>query len=179
MTDRPQGWFTDDDGAFYRELCHSARLLVEVGVWRGRSLSHVCGLPDLRIFAVDTWQTAIMGQDPSEARQDFLAFANERALFPRLQIIVEPSVEASRGFEPASVDVVFVDACHDYEAVSDDLDAWWPIVKPNGWIGGHDYNEHHVKGVVRAVNAFAVVHDRPIRTGGDCWAIRKPKGAAA
>ena len=60
------------------------------------------------------------------------------------------TVEAAERIPDDSLDFVFIDAGHSYEAVTADIRAWWPKVKVGGWFGGHDYHEHH-PGVIRAV----------------------------
>src|SRR6266704_791104 len=50
-----------------------------------------------------------------------------------------PSVAAAEDFPDASADVVWVDGDHSYEGVTADILAWWPKVKPGGWMGGDDF----------------------------------------
>ena len=54
-----------------------------------------------------------------------------------------------------SLDAVFVDADHSYEAVSRDLPFWWKKLKKGGWLLGDDYNSCH-PGTTKAVNEFSV-----------------------
>lgn len=35
---------------------------------------------------------------------------------------------------------MFIDACHDYKCVKEDILAWYPKVKVGGYISGHDYS---------------------------------------
>ena len=42
-------------------------------------------------------------------------------------------------FEDASIDFVYIDARHTYDAVMEDLEAWWPKVRPGGIVAGEDY----------------------------------------
>ena len=42
-------------------------------------------------------------------------------------------------FEDERLDFVFIDANHSYEACLEDIRLWFPKVKPNGVIAGHDY----------------------------------------
>lgn len=57
-----------------------------------------------------------------------------------------------------SLDAVFLDADHSYEAVSKDLPFWWNKLKVGGWLLGDDYNSCH-PGTTRAVNEFANINN--------------------
>jgi hypothetical protein len=54
-----------------------------------------------------------------------------------------------------SVDVVFVDADHSYEAVKADLEFWWKKVRKGGQLLGDDYSSCH-PGTTKAVDEFAI-----------------------
>lgn len=83
----------------------------------------------------------------------------------RCQVYGCTTVEAAPQVPDRSLDFVFVDAGHSYEAVRDDLRLWRRKVKPGGWLGGHDYHQAH-PGVIRAVNdAF----ERPQALPGWIW----------
>ncbi len=49
------------------------------------------------------------------------------------------TVEAAQYVQARSVDFVFIDAGHSQRAVTGDILAWLPKVKPGGWFGGHDH----------------------------------------
>ena len=53
-----------------------------------------------------------------------------------------------------SLDAVFLDADHSYEAVSKDLPFWLNKLKVAGWLLVDDYNSCH-PGTTKAVNEFA------------------------
>jgi hypothetical protein len=53
-----------------------------------------------------------------------------------------------------SIDAIFIDADHSYEAVSKDLPFWWKKLRPGGWLLGDDYNTFF-PGTIKAVNEFA------------------------
>jgi hypothetical protein len=48
------------------------------------------------------------------------------------------------------IDLIFIDALHDYESVKQDIHLWWPKVRIGGMLAGHDFN-HQWPGVERAV----------------------------
>ena len=58
--------------------------------------------------------------------------------------------EAIKYFEDNSIDMVFIDADHTYEAVKYDIERWLP--KTTKLISGHDYNDPGHPGVKQAVD---------------------------
>lgn len=74
----------------------------------------------------------------------------------RAKLLKHGSVEASRFFEPNSVDFVYIDGAHTYDAVWADLHAWYPKLSERGILAGHDWTDQpHHAGVKRAVTEFA------------------------
>ncbi len=53
-----------------------------------------------------------------------------------------------------SLDLIFIDALHDYDSVKVDIERWLPKVRKGGIICGHDYGKEVCPGVVRAVHDF-------------------------
>ena len=69
------------------------------------------------------------------------------------------SLDAATRVPDGSLDWIYLDAMHTYDAVFEDLRAWAPKVKADGLILGHDYANHPLAqqmqfGVVEAVNQF-------------------------
>jgi predicted O-methyltransferase YrrM len=84
-----------------------------------------------------------------------------------------PSVEAAETFADGSLDFVWIDACHWYAQIREDISAWVPKVKPGGVVGGDDFSQDLFPSVVRAVQeAFPaqIVHTR-----GVSWWTEVPK----
>lgn len=55
----------------------------------------------------------------------------------------------------ASLDLLYLDACHAFECVMADLKAWVPKVKKGGIVAGHDYSNSDY-GVMPAVSEFFI-----------------------
>ena len=72
-------------------------------------------------------------------------------------------------FGDKSVDLVYIDADHSYEAVQRDIAVWLPKVKAGGFIAGHDYS-HAFPGVVRAVCEKFSLPDRVYSDSS--WRVR-------
>jgi predicted O-methyltransferase YrrM len=70
-------------------------------------------------------------------------------------------------------DLVHIDAAHEEQDASDDIERWWPIVRPCGILMGDDYSEYW-PGVVRAVDAFSSRVGVPLEVLGPKWVLRKP-----
>lgn len=118
----------------------------EVGVFHGQSLAYLGvevvnrHLP-VTLHAVDPFYGW-----PGVAQGEVLRASFDKNMAPltavlngRLHVIPKESVTAAHDFADESLDVVWIDADHSYEAVKADLAAWYPKVKPGGWIGGDDW----------------------------------------
>jgi len=68
----------------------------------------------------------------------------------------QPSVTVENYQIPhGSLDAVFLDGDHSYEAVSRDLPFWFEKLKKGGWLLGDDYQSCH-PGTTKAVDEFAL-----------------------
>ena len=78
------------------------------------------------------------------------------------------SVDAAKQFDNDSLDVIFIDMCHTHACVKEDIEAWYPKLKINGYMAGHDFS---FSGVNQAVNEkFSVGVSS---SHGDCWLVKK------
>lgn len=65
-----------------------------------------------------------------------------------------PSVHiTNEQIENGSIDAIFLDGDHSYEAVSRDLPFWWEKLRKGGWLLGDDYDSCH-PGTKKAVDEF-------------------------
>lgn len=163
---------------------------VEVGSWQGASACYLATEiknrnKDIQLFAVDTW----MGSDEDVHRKHISAMGGTEVLFQNFKDhmdkagvshIVTPvrtnSVEASKQFADESLDVVFIDASHDYYDVLSDIQHWYPKVKKGGKLAGHDFVPCHPiseKGVIRAVLEFFVGKNLELSPAGRTWLHHK------
>src|SRR4029077_15971588 len=83
------------------------------------------------------------------------------------------SLAAAARFEDLSLDFVFLDASHAYDALRCALAAWWPKLRPGGLFAGHDYAWS--SGVRAAVDAFVSAHalGSTFRTSRASWILYK------
>jgi hypothetical protein len=57
-----------------------------------------------------------------------------------------------------SLDLLFIDGCHEIECIAEDLELWIPKVKPRGVVMGHDYSERW-PGVMMVLNELRAGKD--------------------
>jgi cephalosporin hydroxylase len=140
---------------FYREVIEwvpDGGKFVEVGVYYGSSLSYaiveaINAGKKIDFVAVDSF-TFSTPEGWAMVDKFYHCMSPLEGYFRVLQ---SNSAEAAWHFAAKSVDFVFIDADHTYDAVKMDLTAWIPKIKPGGIIAGHDYNYPH-DGCVKAVN---------------------------
>lgn len=134
---------------------------VEIGLWLGRSTAYL-GVEILNqrkpvtVLAIDHfkgqqeitgWRADLVPESEATFRKNIEPVA--AALGDRFRLIVSDSVAAATGVPDDSVDVVWLDAAHDYAGVKADIEAWWPKVRAGGFMGGDDFIK--CEGVKQAV----------------------------
>lgn len=173
----PIGWFTPGESSFYRAEARKVRggLIVEVGVYLGRSLSRIAGIcreNKTRLVAVDNWKGCVEINEHVRGVELLKPF-RENMEWLGLWDAVEPlsgdSAFSAREFPEGSIDLVFIDATHTYEAVLLDAQAWWSRLKWGGVLLGHDYRAEF-PGLKQAVDEM---FGRPDETGESVWKVVK------
>jgi predicted O-methyltransferase YrrM len=150
---------------------------VEVGVWKGMSACFMAveiinSNKNIKFDCVDTWEYVPTSKELEEDKFENLydVFLNNiEPVKDKINIVKGISWEAASNYADNSLDFVFIDAGHDYESVKKDLTAWFPKIKPNGIIAGHDY--HFDCGVYPAVNEFFGKEKMPSMKS--CWIYEK------
>jgi glycosyltransferase involved in cell wall biosynthesis len=156
----PDGWFFDEDIKVYRELAErvpNGGAIVELGVWKGRSLCSIADIvvrKHLRVFAVDTFLgTPGEEKEHHEAKEiDLRKVFEENAKDFGMDVTVLQMTtdEAAATFGITErFDLVFLDADHSTEAVTRDIANWAPKCK--GVIAGHDYERASVSTAVNKI----------------------------
>jgi len=178
-----EGWFNMEKQ--YLELLDATPeggVFVELGCYKGKSTSFI-GVEihkqkrDINFFAVDSFQGATNSTDENEVKA-YVGISDIEQTYlesiapigNKIQTIKSLSHEAANLFDDNSVDCLFIDAGHSYEAVKADIEAWLPKMKPNGIMAGHDYTAW--EGVNQAVTE---VFGTPHKVENDCWFIYMSK----
>ena len=177
-----EGFFSEREGLFYRSLVRNIKggRIAEVGSWKGLSASFIGRTANLNktiLYCVDWWEGSVEWKDREKmiAKEDientFRTNMAERKI--NVEVVKEQSPDAAKHFEDESLDLVFIDASHEYDNVMADLKAWFRKLKPGAILSGHNYEDSH-DGVIRAVGNFADRHGLNLGRGtGSIWLTYK------
>jgi predicted O-methyltransferase YrrM len=136
--------------------------LVEIGSWQGRStLALSIGLRDGggrgRVFAMDPHADAGEGEHNLQVLRRNIERGGVSDL---VEIVRTPSTSAVERFADGSVDLLFVDGDHSFEAVCLDILQWTPKLRPGAVLG---FNDPFLPGVRRAVRHLLLSGASPYR----------------
>lgn len=134
-------------------------VVAEIGVAEG---NFSCDLLDAGVgtlYSVDAWKTIDGVTGDGNFPQGWhdinysMAARRLKAYKQRSFIIREMSILAASKIADNTLDMVYLDAGHYYDAVLSDLTSWYAKVKSGGIIAGHDYL-NQAYGVNAAVGDF-------------------------
>lgn len=137
---------------------HDLRVGAEVGTRDGKNIQNVLRLcPDVELIHAIDW--------------DHSGYRGPRY---RVEFHEGTSWKVAQDFPDAYFDWVFIDAGHDQESVSRDIEAYRPKMKPGGWVTGHDYGNDRFPGVAKGVHQHfrRVTVERPIANRSGVWLIQ-------
>lgn len=148
---------------------------IEVGSWAGSTALTLVPHFDT-LYCVDTFEgnpgthleenAEIMNEDGIEGV--FRVFCHNMGA--KLLYSIIPCVGKSTEWAaiwPFPVDLIFIDADHEYENVLADIKAWRPHVRAGGILCGHDYDDQF-PGVVQAVEE----EFKEFNSKGNVWWVK-------
>jgi len=161
------GWMFDDELLWLYQQAQSADVIVEIGVWQGRSTTALClGTPGT-VYAIDHWQgsPAELGDAHQmmtipDGRYQVFSKAIEN-LFPLIDqgkcvpltlasydaaLLIGPMLQDIGG-----ADMIFLDGGHDAESFREDLIVWSEHLREGRMICGHDRHWPGVQSVLNEV----------------------------
>jgi len=147
-----EGFFTWP--AFYSRLAEEMKSLgrptfgVELGTFNGKSLAYF-GVEIINNGAQCTVDCVDLHNADGIAIQNL---ASVRSVIRDFH--AGKSWNFASKYEDQSLDFVFIDAKHTYEAVTKDIAAWRGKVRPGGIICGHDYSQDYAGLMCAVTEAF-------------------------
>jgi predicted O-methyltransferase YrrM len=128
-----------------RSVGIEGKRICEVGCFLGVSTETFLQFAPSMLYAIDVWginekydeadyAVGDDGWDNVEAN-----FRKRISSYSNVEIIKNYSHKAACDFENESLDLVYIDGEHGYDAVKRDINVWLPKVKTGGALAGHDY----------------------------------------
>jgi hypothetical protein len=148
------------------------RHAAEIGVYKGEfSELLLSRWQGSKLLSIDPWQP---DENVSADRYErFFGEAQGRlsTFGCRSQIWRLSSEDAAHQVDVESLDFAYLDARHDEESVTRDLELWWPRIRIGGVLAGHDYLDGELAvggfGVKSAVDRFFCVVGQPVHVTVD------------
>jgi hypothetical protein len=137
---------------------------VEVGLCHGRYAKILYdNIPGLELLSIDAFRPyGGHGINRQQSTHDANLLTSRETMEPykNFVMVVASAHDASKWIADGSLDFVFIDSDHSYEAVKQDINDWAPKVREGGIVSGHDYymGKWNRIGVIQAVNEY--VKDR-------------------
>ena len=156
---------------------------VEIGAWQGCSTAYMAveiinSNKNIKFDVYDIWgRFSIAGLNTKSPNLlpdntvEQLFLKNIEPVKHILNAQKLDSVSAAHNYENNSLDFIFIDANHAYDAVLADIKAWYPKLKSGGHIAGHDY--WNDEGVRNAVKYYFNSQDDRYYYGEECWCVYK------
>lgn len=158
------GWMHPASLNWLYDRAAEANVVVEIGVWKGRSTIALCEACPGVVYAVDHFMgnQQELGREhaicqTAEGRREVMwaALCNLQPYMEsgKCRMLPMPSAFVADLFDDADLRAyfVFIDGSHGYEDVLDDIVCWKSIVRRGGIIAGHDYDQPDVKRAVDAI----------------------------
>lgn len=153
----------------------AVRRYVEIGSYEGGSILALAlrfANRDIQFYSVESFTGNHDGTMDGHRLPSRMAYLEHLERFPSLRVQYVPgdSSLASSLFSDRSIDMLFIDACHETDAVLDDIDGWIPKLAPGAIIAGDD---HGWPSVAQAVSQrFA---DARVTPSGCVWWTELPR----
>jgi len=161
------------------ELIPEKGIGVEVGVMKGKTSDYILKKKQVTLYLIDTWDMVerkgkFYNKDGGVKQWYKEVLKIQEKYKNRCYVIKQYSEIASYEFDKEYFDFIIIDADHSYLGCYNDLIMWFPKLKPNGILIGHDYDSPKHKGVTKAFNQFAQEHDLQLNKANNyfVWCIK-------
>jgi len=136
----------------------------EIGVAAGLNAKSILSNLDIKkLSLIDTF--SCNDWHYSHTKRNLSAFKNKVILIKKL------SHDAYKDINE-KLDFIYIDGDHTYEAVKQDIENYFPLIKKGGVMGGHDFWAHDL-GVVKAVLEFTKKHNLKLNGQLTDWWFEK------
>lgn len=175
--------YQENDVAGLHDLCSDLvkdKLVVELGSYWGESMV-IFAQYAKRVYCIDPWvdvvETGATADGSSFRYEDMVEaeahFDINATTVNNVVKIRGYSDHLAEVFGNNRIDVVYIDSLHHHAQARRDINKWWRIVRPGGWLTGHNYGPYW-PGVTKAVAESFGQPDKTYRDSS--WAVQKKPG---
>jgi hypothetical protein len=160
------GWMHKNELLWLYRMAKEMRDIVEVGVWKGKGTHALASGCKGIVHSIDSFKFSPPKEYGGFSERFLIPFEGESSIdiekifknnikaFSNVELLKMTSVLAAEKFADNSIDMVWLDAGHDYDSVMADIKAWLPKCKK--MICGHDYDHEGVRKAVFDRHLLAV-----------------------
>jgi predicted O-methyltransferase YrrM len=134
--------------------------IVEIGSFLGRSTQYLAtslfnaDKTDVTIYCIDTFKGSSEHANLKLPSDFYTMFRDNLKFFIGRDMVVpiqgrSDDQEVLNKFKDQEIDYIMVDGAHEYDAVLDDIENWWPKLKPDGVMFGDDFKLKSVEEAIR------------------------------
>lgn len=147
---------------------------LEIGSYLGGSLvciyeaTKISGV-SIKIIAIEPFLWRLVNKENAVTTESQF-YKNTKSI--PLKLIKSKSDEAKNQIDDNSIDLLFIDGNHSYKQIKKDIENYWPKIKSNGILLGHDYKEDHL-GIMQAVNEAFGKEGFTLLKNSCMWRVRR------
>jgi hypothetical protein len=154
---------------------HRTVVAAEIGCCRGENAQNMLDVLNIKfLYLIDLWgpyeQRGLIKSVTVNFEKEYQKVLDKFKGNPVVQVLKGDSLQRVKQFRNKSLDFIYIDGNHNYEAVKADIEAWYPKLRKNGVMAGHDYEDPKWPGVKKAVDEWAESKGIKIQCKrGDWW----------
>lgn len=146
---------------------------VEIGVDQGENAVNLLKNANInQLFLVDPYQPTAHKHNYNREIDYIKAVENLKPFLSKCTFIKKFSHEAKKRFSLNSLDFVYIDGDHSFNGCFNDITDYYPLIKKEGIIGGHDFSNSYI-GVIKAVVLFCNTQKIEFKVKGREWWFTK------
>lgn len=138
-----EGWLDISEAKLLYDTASNLKgegAIVEIGSWCSKSLTYLIsgalyGSFSNKIYSIDPFLTS--KDEPNGKYETFVCNLKENKLYDKVTHIKEKSQTAGKTFDK-DIEFLFIDGFHQYYAVKQDFDLFYPKIIEGGYIAIHD-----------------------------------------
>lgn len=148
--------------------------IVEIGSYQGKStvcLGLGAKISGARVYAIDPHEDVQESENTHYGAENYAALLKNLIEFnvaDVVRVVARSGTDTYQGWNEW-IDLLFIDACHEYQAVRGDFDLWNHYVR-DGLIAMHDTTGNH-PGVTQALNEILAAGEWEIIERADATAV--------